>query len=139
MAAPGLSCSIWDPVPLPGIEPNLPALGADSLTTGPPGKSCPALFRGDYWVPFVLLMLGTESTFVTGGTTPCSSGLGSGVNRRWDTQGLSGQCILYLCHLLRTPEIIGWSYVYIYLALWMVLYLQDTSGFVISLGLYQAG
>ena len=39
-----------------------------SLATGPPGKSCPALFRGDYWVPFVLLMLGTEGTFVTGST-----------------------------------------------------------------------
>ena len=68
VAAPGLSCGIWDPVPSPGIEPSPPALGAESLATGPPGKSCPALFRGDYWVPFVLLMLGTEGTFVTGST-----------------------------------------------------------------------
>ena len=68
LAAPGLSCGIWDPVPSPGIKPSPPALGAENLTTGPLGKSCLALFRGDYWVPFVLLMLKMESTFVTGST-----------------------------------------------------------------------
>ena len=29
---PGLSCSMWDPVPWPRIEPRLPALGAQSLS-----------------------------------------------------------------------------------------------------------
>ena len=31
LAAPGLSCSMWDLVPWPGIEPGTPALGAQSL------------------------------------------------------------------------------------------------------------
>ena len=30
--APGLSCSIWDLVPSPGIEPGPPALGAQSVS-----------------------------------------------------------------------------------------------------------
>ena len=30
LAAPGLICSMWDLVPLPGIEPGPPALGAQS-------------------------------------------------------------------------------------------------------------
>ena len=32
LAAPGLSCGMWDLVPWPGIEPGLPALGARSLS-----------------------------------------------------------------------------------------------------------
>ena len=32
LAVPGLSCSMWDQVPWPGIEPWPPALGAQSLT-----------------------------------------------------------------------------------------------------------
>ena len=32
LAAPGLSCSMWDLVPWPGMEPKLPALGAQSLS-----------------------------------------------------------------------------------------------------------
>ena len=32
MAAPGLSCSIWDLVPCPGVEPGHPALGAQSVS-----------------------------------------------------------------------------------------------------------
>ena len=39
LAMPGLSCSMWDLVPWPGIEPGSPALGAWVLATGPPGKS----------------------------------------------------------------------------------------------------
>ena len=47
MTALGLSCSMWDLVPWPGIEPRPPALGVQSLSywecralaTGPPGKS----------------------------------------------------------------------------------------------------
>ena len=31
LAAPGLSCSMWDLVPWPGIKPGPPALGAESL------------------------------------------------------------------------------------------------------------
>ena len=34
-----LSCSIWDLVPWPGIQPRLPALGHGVLASGPPGKS----------------------------------------------------------------------------------------------------
>ena len=36
-----LSCSLWNPVPWPGVEPGPPALAAQSrvLVTGPPGKS----------------------------------------------------------------------------------------------------
>ena len=30
LAAPGLSCGTWDPVPRPGIEPRPPALGERS-------------------------------------------------------------------------------------------------------------
>ena len=33
------SCSMWDLVPWPGIEPWTPAFGAWSITTGPPEKS----------------------------------------------------------------------------------------------------
>ena len=32
LAAPGLSCSMWDLVPWPGMEPKLPALGVQSLS-----------------------------------------------------------------------------------------------------------
>ena len=98
LAALGLSCSIWDPVPSPGMEPNPPALGAGSLTTGPPGKSCPALFRGDYWVPFVLLMLGTESTFVTGSTHPLQQW--SGV---WSKQEMGHSGTVWTVHALSMP------------------------------------
>ena len=35
LAVSGLSCSMWDLVPWPGIEPGPPALGAQSL---PPDK-----------------------------------------------------------------------------------------------------
>ena len=31
LAAPGVSCGIWDPVPWPGMEPRPPALGVWSL------------------------------------------------------------------------------------------------------------
>ena len=39
-----LSCLRWDLVPWPGSEPRPPALGAQSLTTGAPGKSPPCCF-----------------------------------------------------------------------------------------------
>ena len=29
---PGLGCGMWDPAPWPGVEPELPALGAQSLS-----------------------------------------------------------------------------------------------------------
>ena len=32
LAASGLSCSMWDLVPQPGMEPGPPALGAQSLS-----------------------------------------------------------------------------------------------------------
>lgn len=66
VAAPGLSCGIWDPVPSPGIEPSPPAL---SRVLPLDHRGSPVQpFRGDYWVPFCALMLGTEGTFVTGST-----------------------------------------------------------------------
>ena len=34
-----LGCALWDLVPLPRIEPGLPALQHTVLATGPPGKS----------------------------------------------------------------------------------------------------
>ena len=34
-----LHCDLWDLVPWPGIEPGLPALGVQSLSTGPLEKS----------------------------------------------------------------------------------------------------
>ena len=40
LAAQGLSCSVWDPVPRLGFEPRPSALGAPFLATGPPGNSC---------------------------------------------------------------------------------------------------
>ena len=40
MAGYGIfSCGIWDLVPWPGIQTGAPALGAQSLSPGPPGKS----------------------------------------------------------------------------------------------------
>ena len=39
LAAPGLSCGMWDLVPWPGIEPKPPDWERGILTTGPPGKS----------------------------------------------------------------------------------------------------
>ena len=39
LAVPGLGCGMRDLVPWLGIEPGLPALGAWSLATGPPGKA----------------------------------------------------------------------------------------------------
>ena len=39
-----LSCSLWDLVSRPGIEPGLPALGAWSLSHRPPRKSLPFVF-----------------------------------------------------------------------------------------------
>ena len=39
LAAPDLSCSMWDLVPWPGIEPGAPYFGSRVLATGPPGKS----------------------------------------------------------------------------------------------------
>ena len=48
LVALGLSCSMWDLVPWPGIKPRPPTLGAQSPSTEPPGggdglvaKSCP--------------------------------------------------------------------------------------------------
>ena len=32
LTAPGLSCGMWDLVPCPGIEPEFPALGVQSLS-----------------------------------------------------------------------------------------------------------
>ena len=46
LAVPGLSCSIRDLVPHPGIEPGPPALGAWSLSPGLPGKSHAFNFLG---------------------------------------------------------------------------------------------
>ena len=40
-----LSWGMWDIVSQPGIGPLLPALGAWSLTSGPPGKSLPILIQ----------------------------------------------------------------------------------------------
>ena len=37
-----LRCGMWDLLPWTGIEPGPPAMGAQSLTTGPPGKSSPS-------------------------------------------------------------------------------------------------
>ena len=37
-AAPGLSCSMWDLVPWPGIEPRIPDCGLGVSATEPPGK-----------------------------------------------------------------------------------------------------
>ena len=34
LTVPGLSCSTWDPIPWPGIEPQSPVLGARSLSHG---------------------------------------------------------------------------------------------------------
>ena len=62
LAGPGLSWSTWDLqflvaacellmcniVPRPGIEPGLPALGAGSLSTGPPGNSRLACFQMNF-------------------------------------------------------------------------------------------
>ena len=39
MAAPGLSCSMWDPVPWPGSNPRPLPWKCGVLTTGLPGKS----------------------------------------------------------------------------------------------------
>ena len=38
LAAPDLSCGMWNLVPWPGIEPRPPALGVQSPATGPPAK-----------------------------------------------------------------------------------------------------
>ena len=57
------------------------------------------------WVPCVLLVLGTESTSVTASPHPCGSDLGSGADRRPDTRGQSGQCMLCPCCLLRTENL----------------------------------
>ena len=50
------SCSIWDLVPWPRIEPKPPALGTRRLVTGPPGKSLVLNFcsqnRVDNWADF---------------------------------------------------------------------------------------
>ena len=40
LTALGLSCSMWDLVPWPGIKPTSHALWAGFLTPGPSGKSC---------------------------------------------------------------------------------------------------
>ena len=45
-----LSCGMRDVVPWPGIEPRPPALGAWSLTTGPPGRSWEQF---NSWIPMV--------------------------------------------------------------------------------------
>ena len=46
-----LSCSMWNLVPWPGIEPRPPALGAQSLgPTGPPGKSLIYGFNKKNWM-----------------------------------------------------------------------------------------
>ena len=44
LATLALSCSMWDLVPWPGIEPRPLALRAQSLATGPPGKSTLFIF-----------------------------------------------------------------------------------------------
>ena len=44
LAALALSCSMWDLVPWLGIKPRALALGAQSLATGPPGKSTLLIF-----------------------------------------------------------------------------------------------
>ena len=44
LATLALSCNMWDLVPWPGIEPRPLALGAQSLATGPPGKSTLFIF-----------------------------------------------------------------------------------------------
>ena len=46
MAAPGLSCGMWD-LPRPGLEPVSPALAGGFLTTVPPRKPATADF--DVW------------------------------------------------------------------------------------------
>ena len=50
----GLSYSIWDLVPQPGIKPMSPALELGVLNTGPPGKSQVSVLQdektyGDRW------------------------------------------------------------------------------------------
>ena len=54
MAALGISCSMWDLAPWPGIEPGPPALGAQSLSPGPPGRS-PLFFSFSLFIPSLLL------------------------------------------------------------------------------------
>ena len=54
LAALGLSYSIWDLVPQPGIKPMCPALQLGVLTTGPSGKSRVSVLQdektyGDGW------------------------------------------------------------------------------------------
>ena len=50
LAVPNNNCSMWDLVPWPGIEPGPPALGAQVLTTGPPGSPQAAIFIQNYSV-----------------------------------------------------------------------------------------
>ena len=45
LAAPGLSCSIQDLVPGPGIEPGPLALGCGVSATGPAGESLSLIFK----------------------------------------------------------------------------------------------
>lgn len=51
----GVSCSIWDPVPWPGIEPRPLALG--EWTAGPPGKSPPKPLLIYRFPPFKMVYL----------------------------------------------------------------------------------
>ena len=57
------SCSMWDLVPPPGIEPGTPALGV--LTTGLPGKSLEFLIMCvHYYCRSKAFYLKTENTFL---------------------------------------------------------------------------
>ena len=60
MAAPGLSCSMWDLVPLPGIEPGPLHWELRVLTTGPSGKPLKDFFKGKKTIniyPWVALVV----------------------------------------------------------------------------------
>ena len=54
LAGPGLSCSMWDLVLWPGIEPGPPALGVWNLRhPGPPGKSLIYYYYYFKWFYFI--------------------------------------------------------------------------------------
>ena len=54
LAVPGLSCSMWDLVLWPGIEPGPPALGVWNLRhPGPPGKSLIYYYYYFKWFYFI--------------------------------------------------------------------------------------
>ena len=50
LSVPGLSCSIWDLFPQPGIEPGPPALGAQSPNHWTPGSPQVAICIQNYSV-----------------------------------------------------------------------------------------